>query len=262
MYYYQEQREEENPEYEAFINKFKPKKTTDDCYTPPHIYNAVLNWAVQEYGLQGRKIVRPFYPGGDYENYPYTKDCAVVDNPPFSILSTIMDYYGERGIPFFLFAPALTVISSCRGKYNAVITDSDITYENGAKVKTAFVTNMGQYLIHVSSELHDAIKEADKKEKQANVKTLPRYEYPDEVLTAAVIQKIAKHGQTLRIRKEDCAFVRSLKSQKEKRKAIFGGGYLLSERAAAERAAAERAAVEKWDLSDEEREIIAALGGD
>ena len=25
----------DNPEYEAFVNKFKPKKTTDDCYTPP-----------------------------------------------------------------------------------------------------------------------------------------------------------------------------------------------------------------------------------
>lgn len=22
-------------EYEAFLDKFKPKKTTDDCYTPP-----------------------------------------------------------------------------------------------------------------------------------------------------------------------------------------------------------------------------------
>lgn len=22
-------------EYEAFVDKFKPKKTTDDCYTPP-----------------------------------------------------------------------------------------------------------------------------------------------------------------------------------------------------------------------------------
>lgn len=26
---------EENKEYETFVEKFKPKKTTDDCYTPP-----------------------------------------------------------------------------------------------------------------------------------------------------------------------------------------------------------------------------------
>lgn len=25
---------ESNAEYEAFVNKFKPKLTTDDCYTP------------------------------------------------------------------------------------------------------------------------------------------------------------------------------------------------------------------------------------
>lgn len=28
-------------DYEAFINKFKAAKTTDDCYTPQPIYEAV-----------------------------------------------------------------------------------------------------------------------------------------------------------------------------------------------------------------------------
>ena len=248
---------DDNPEYQAFLDKFKPKKTTDDCYTPPRIYDAVLDWAVQEYGLQERMIVRPFYPGGDYENYPYPENCVVVDNPPFSILAKIMDFYASEGIDFFMFAPALTVLSSCRGKHNAVITDSDITYENGAKVRTAFVTNMGDYFIHVSSDLHDAIERADELHKIETKTTLPKYIYPDEVLTAATIQKIAKHGQTLRFKKEDCAFVRSLDSQKATGKALFGGGVLLSERAAAERAAATR-----WQLSDRERQIIASLGGD
>lgn len=27
--------------YEEFVEKFKPKKTTDDCYTPPEIYETV-----------------------------------------------------------------------------------------------------------------------------------------------------------------------------------------------------------------------------
>ena len=26
-------------EYEAFVDKFKEAKTTDDCYTPPEIYD-------------------------------------------------------------------------------------------------------------------------------------------------------------------------------------------------------------------------------
>lgn len=30
--------------YGEFVNKFKPKLTTDDCYTPPKIYAVVLDW--------------------------------------------------------------------------------------------------------------------------------------------------------------------------------------------------------------------------
>ena len=48
--------------------------------------------------------------------------------------------------------------------------------------------------------------------------------------------------------------------QREKGDAIFGGGLLLSERAAAERAAAERAAAERWALSDREKALVAELG--
>lgn len=28
-------------DYEGFVNKFKPKKTTDDCYTPDWVYEFV-----------------------------------------------------------------------------------------------------------------------------------------------------------------------------------------------------------------------------
>lgn len=69
--------------YEEFVDKFKPKKTTDDCYTPQYIYEAVKDWAVNEYGLQGREIVRPFYPGGDYENYTYPENGVVIDTRLF-----------------------------------------------------------------------------------------------------------------------------------------------------------------------------------
>ena len=91
--------------YEEFVEKFKPKLTTDDCYTPPEVYEAVKDWAVKEYKLEDREIVRPFYPGGDYEHFNYIDGSVVIDNPPFSILSKIIDFYMERGIKFFLFAP-------------------------------------------------------------------------------------------------------------------------------------------------------------
>jgi len=37
--------------YDLFLEKFKREKTTDDCYTPENVYEAVLNWCVDEYGI-------------------------------------------------------------------------------------------------------------------------------------------------------------------------------------------------------------------
>ena len=38
-------------DYEGFRQKFKTKKTTDDCYTPPAVYNAVLDWVRRRFCL-------------------------------------------------------------------------------------------------------------------------------------------------------------------------------------------------------------------
>ena len=83
-------REDGNEEYNQFLDKFEPKKTTDDCYTPDNIYNAVADWVAEEYGINREKFIRPFYPGGDYQNEEYADDCVVVDNPPFSIIAEII----------------------------------------------------------------------------------------------------------------------------------------------------------------------------
>ena len=261
---------EEPDGYSLFVDKFKAKKTTDDCYTPAHIYDAVRDWVVAEYGLSGREVVRPFYPGGDFERFPYPERCVVIDNPPFSILSKIVSWYESHEIDFFLFAPALTILSTAKGRTNAVISDSAITYENGAVVRTSFLTNLGEFRIHVSAELYAQIADAQARHKAETSVSRPKYVYPDNVLNAAVIQKIARYGQTLRIRPEDCAFIRGLDSQKSSGKTLFGSGMLLSDQAAAEKAAAEKAAAEKaaaekagavvWELSPRERRIVDALG--
>ena len=120
---------QDNPEYDAFIEKFKPKKTTDDCYTPPLVYEAVKNWVCAEYGIDPESIVRPFYPGGDYERYEYSDGCVVLDNPPFSILSKIISFYNSRGIKFFLFAPALTLLSPVCDGYCGIAVGASITYD-------------------------------------------------------------------------------------------------------------------------------------
>ena len=74
-------REEKFNDYEGFVEKFKPKKTTDDCYTPPAVYEAVKDWACRKYSIDPACTVRPFWPGGDYEHFDYPAGAVVLDNP-------------------------------------------------------------------------------------------------------------------------------------------------------------------------------------
>lgn len=261
---------EESQEYRDFVDKFKPKKTTDDCYTPQNIYDVVLDWASKEYGFDPSKAVRPFWPGGDFERLEYAPDAVVVDNPPFSIVTKICRWYCERGIRFFLFAPYLANfnIGNASPELCHVIVDSNLTYENGAVVATSFVTNLDAELrIRSAPELYMALKEAD----DANLKKvkapLSKYVYPHDVVMAAMVGRYSKLGIDYCVRKDECVFLSALDSQKAAKKKMFGGGYLLTKAAAAERAAAERAAakltnVTVLELSDRERAIQAMLGGD
>ena len=261
---------EEDEEYQAFLEKFEAKKTTDDCYTPDNIYDVVKKWCIERYGLKGKKIIRPFYPGGDYQKEDYSGDCVVLDNPPFSIISEICEWYTERNIPFFMFAPALTLLGIARGTMNYVACCVGVTYANGANVSTSFVTNIGNKKIVASAELRELIEEANKENLRKMHKELPKYSYPDEVLTATMLGYMAAHGTSLEIEAKDVHYIRALDSQKESGKGLFGSGFLLSEKAAAEKAAAEKAAAEKaaaekvdtniWELSEREREIVKSLG--
>ena len=56
---------ENTTEYKEFEDKFKPKKTTDDCYTPDNIYETVADYVATRFKVDRNKFVRPFYPGGD-----------------------------------------------------------------------------------------------------------------------------------------------------------------------------------------------------
>ncbi len=240
-------------EYTEFVKKFKPKKTTDDCYTPPNIYETVKTWAVKRYGLENSKIIRPFYPGGDYTHEDYPDDCVVIDNPPFSIVTNIQRFYNDRGIRYFLFAPALTLFSGATNS-NYVIAGVSITYANGAKVNTSFVTNLGEFKILVAPDLYQAIKQADDENTRNMHKQLPKYEYPAHVASAARLNYLAVHGASLAIKAESVAFVRKLDAQGNK--TIFGGGFLLSEKAAAEKTAA---IAIRYELTEREKTIIKIL---
>lgn len=241
----------DDDEYLEFTEKFKPKKTTDDCFTPPLVYEAVKEYRIPD----DAEIVRPFYPGGDYEKHEYPDGCVVIDNPPFSILAEIKRFYREKNIKYFLFAPHLTLFSAKGEDERYIITDSDVIYENGAKVMTSFVTNMDRYKIRAAPELAEAIDRAVE-EGWERAPELPAYDYPLEVVAAARLAKIARAD--FKVLPEHCHFTRQLDSQKETGAAIYGAGYLIAEKAAAEKAAAKE--VKVWELSDREREIIKKLG--
>lgn len=252
-------------DYDGFVEKFRPKRTTDDCYTPEPVYRAVVDWVSDNIlPLEGVEVVRPFWPGGDYEAHDYPEGCVVIDNPPFSILAEIRRFFHARNIRYFLFAPGLTFASSAKElDATYIICGTDITYENGAKVVTGFVTNLecGSVRIWVAGSLSKAIRAADKiAHKERSKPSVPTYEYPINVVSPAILQKIAKRGIDLRIDKVDCMAISRIDAQG---KGVYGGGWLLSERAAAERAAAERAAareIVRWELSPRELAIIAGLG--
>ena len=263
---------DDDEEYQEFLKKFEAKKTTDDCYTPDNIYNTVRDWAAEKYEIGNAAIVRPFYPGGDYKSEKYPSGCVVIDNPPFSIISEICEWYTSKRINFFLFAPTLTLLSIMRGSANYVVCGCGVVYENGASVNTSFVTNMGGNKIVAAADLREILDDENKKNLKKLHRELPKYSYPDEVLTATMLCYMAAHGVSLEISERDVHFIRALDAQKASGKGLFGSGFLLSEKAAAEKAAAEKAAAEKaaaekvntdiWKLSEREWAIVRGLGND
>ena len=245
-----------NETYEEFVEKFKPKKTTDDCYTPPEIYEAIKDWVCEKFDIAPEKVVRPFWPGADYQKEEYPEGCVVVDNPPFSIIANIQNWYLEKGIKFFLFSPSLTTFSGQYENVNHIICDCNIVYENGAIIKTSFVTNLTDGIVAQSCpELSDIVNDLSKKLQKEKKKQLPKYNYPAHIVTAAMLQRYAHYGVEFSVMKKDCTRVRRLDAQIQTKKEIYGSGLLLSEKAAAEKAAAIT-----YELSERELQIVKTLG--
>ena len=244
-------------DYGEFTAKFKAKLTTDDCYTPVEVYEAVLGWLREKVDLSGANIVRPFYPGEDYEAYDYKEDDVVVDNPPFSILAKILRFYQSRGIRFFLFGPQLTLFSSSSSSLTYIPCACAVEYANGAKVNTGFISNLfGDVLAMSAPDLRKRIKEAQEKARGEASAPMPKYEYPPEVLTSSMLGYLSTHGVEFVVMRDEVSprLLSALASQKAVGKAIYGYGWLISEKKAAERKAAENVIV--WELNEAEREAV------
>ena len=161
-----------------------------------------------------------------------------------------------------------------------------VIYENGASVNTSFLTNLEDRAIRFKScpSLYQAVQAASDEYAKELHKELPKYSYPDYVVTAAFVARLSKYGIPFEVSVGQSCAISSLDSQKDTKKAIYGKGYLVSEkiskdrkekeivsdkmgfearieaaRIEAERIAAEKAAATRWTLSDRERAIIAKL---
>ena len=244
-------------DYEGFVEKFKPKKTTDDCYTPENVYNTVADYVSIRYGIEREDMVRPFWPGGNYERFDYPDGCCVVDNPPFSIIKQICKDFQQWGVKFFLFCPYLTAggLTKVKG-VTLIVAPANVLYENGAEIATCFVTNMEpETIIRGDIALLEAIDAANAENVKKIKKQVPKYEYPDEVLTVQKVGWFTIHHTPFSLSRKDCCHIDQMDAQRAVGKSVFGTGFLLSERAAAERAAAT-----KWKLSEREKKIIALMG--
>ena len=231
-------------DYEGFLERMKSHgadapKTTDDCFTPPHIYAAVVEWLAKRADLDGRRIVRPFVPGGDFEAFPYEEGDIVVDNPPFSILARIKRFYLSRGVPFFLFAPGLTLWSNTAqvDGLTYVVAGYSPAFENGVKIQVGFVTNLfpGTRII-VAPTLAAALREAEERTgKMQAERKVAKYAYPPEVWSPATLGTLAKNGGfgDIYVPEASSRLLHSLAQQRLYKKALYGGGVMVDRGTAA-----------------------------
>lgn len=206
--------------YEQFVDKFKQKKTTDDCYTPDAVMDVVNDYVERRYNVSRETFIRPFWPGGDFEHEDYTGK-VVVDNPPFSITMKIIRFYQSRGVPFFLFCNGLTGIQNAASVEGVTYigTAAGVEYHNGANVRTAFLTNMElENVARSEPELTKAINALRSNKSKGKTPMPPSYWTSSRIMTAA------NHGREIIIPRGS-PFVTKTPDGKK----IYGGAVIYEE---------------------------------
>lgn len=260
-------------DYESYVAKFRDlPKTTDDTYTPPDVYEAVLQYLREEGKLTAdHTILRPFYPGGDYERAEYPENGIVIDNPPFSMFSKICKFYTARHIPFFLFGPGMT-IAAVSTYATAVIINTGLIFENGANVRVNFASSLfPDVAMMTAPRLNDLIRACPSQ----NQKKLVIYDTPDELLSVSDLQTICNGGINFSVRRSECVRVRSLDLH-PKKGGLFGDHFLIAKAKAKAKAQAQVKAKAQAKaqakakakraihipLSEREQRIVERLGAD
>lgn len=203
-------------DYDEFLKKFTDNpKTTDECYTPFEVISTVTDYVCDRYHIDPETVVRPFYPGGDYQAEDYTGK-VVIDNPPFSILRKIVRWYLEHGVRFWLFAP----FNACptHGTHATFVSvGARVVYGNGAVVRTSFCTNLEPGLQLVTDPvLRDKLEALAPRKRLGRDDEMKRY-----VITPATSATLASHGKRIEI-------AHGTPVTKWGKSNVYGGGYLLT----------------------------------
>ena len=250
-------------DYESFVAKFADNpKTTDDCFTPQDVYEAVVKYVGTICDLTGKEILRPFYPGGDYRNAEYPEDGIVIDNPPFSLFTKICEFYSAHRIPFFIFGPGMTITSCCRF-CTAVVLACDTIFENGAKVHCGFATNLlGDEIIRNAPLLNKLITSCPS---QDITNHFPTFEYPTELLSISDMKTMCRGGVDFSVKRSEAFITKKLDYKGN----LYGDHFLLSDAKSAEKKRLKEIAKQqlttgtknavKIELSQRERRIVERL---
>lgn len=137
--------------------------------------------------------------------------------------------------------------------------------KNGARVNTSFTTNLnGDVRFRSAPELYRILDKVNKSNIKETTKTLPKYEYPNNVITSTRLALFSKYGVDFSVKKNEVCKITRLESQKKYNKTIFGSGYLISDDKAKIQARI-REYIPKaedciiFEFSDKERDIINKL---
>lgn len=157
-----------------------------------------------------------FIQGGDYQKFKYKDSDIVVDNPPFSIENKILDYYNANNIKYFLFCDGLSVINRLtkNRKSTIIIIDYAISYENGVRVNTNFVTNLDK------KQKIKVRKNFLKNDLNSETKT---YKLPLEVISIKELSQLSRSGYEIDIDADEFVYTYKLENYKH----IYGSNIIL-----------------------------------
>lgn len=131
-----------------------------------------------------------------------------------------------------MFAPTLTLFSSTKtvSELTHYPCGASVVYENGAKINTSFVSNLGgDTAVDTWPELTAAIAEAEAlRGVTRSVKPRRALIYPRNLTSAAKIAPLSREGVRLELKRGEICRV----SKVGDGQGIFGGGLLLSDAAA------------------------------